>query len=145
MCKSTITVCTVHVHRILRVCANTYTRTVGANTVQCVHTVRVQTVSVNQWEQRKNGKYKYANTRVLLLMHATKVSCNVILYWKYQYADIPLHCTARWEVSPLKCVQTQCTQSTIMLYTSYRRVQNTIYSEWRVRTNYTVAGLVHNF
>ena len=40
----------------------------------------IQTLSVNQWERMKNGKYKYANTRVVFeLMHATKVSCNVVL------------------------------------------------------------------
>ena len=87
----------------------------------------IQTLSVNQWERRKNGKYKYANTRVVfvLYMHATKVSCNVVLLEIHMLIS---NCAALWKVSPLKCAQTHSTQSTIMLYTSYR-VHNTIYSE----------------
>ena len=69
----------------------------------------------------KNGKYKYANTRVVFeLMHATKVSCNVgFIGNSNMLISIPLHCAARWEVSPLKCAQPHSTQSTILLYTSY--------------------------
>ena len=45
---------------------------------------------------QKNGKYKYANTRVVFeLMHATKVSCNVgfigytnMLYYAILYYDV---------------------------------------------------------
>ena len=59
------------------------------------------------------------------LMHATKVSCNLVFIGNTNMLiSIPLHCAARWEVSPLKCAQPHSTQSTIghalMLYTSYR-------------------------
>ena len=62
--------------------ANTciYTRNVGGK--YCTCTRYIQTLSVNQWERRKNGKYKYANIQELYLswcIHATKVSCNVVL------------------------------------------------------------------
>ena len=90
MCKCSITVCTVHIlPYTVSVCANTYTRTVNLGAKYCTYSH----VSVNQWERRKNGKYKYANTRVVFklmhatkntrvvfkLMHATKVLCNVVL------------------------------------------------------------------
>ena len=97
MCKCTITVlvCTVHVHRMpyaVSVCANTFTRSVGA---------------IYWRKRRKNGKYKYANTRVVFeLMHTTKVSWNVVLIGNTNMLiSIPLHCAARWKLSPLKCAQ----------------------------------------
>ena len=77
----------------MRLCANTLTRnnTVGKSMGR---------------ERRKNGKYKYANTRVVFeLMHATKVSCNVVCIGNTNMLitviSIPSHCAARWEVSPL--------------------------------------------
>ena len=93
MCKSiSITVCTVHVHRMpyaVFVCANTFTCSVGAKYVRTVH--NIQTLSVNQWEGNA-GKMENTNTQirelvVFELMHATKVSCNVVVFWKYQYAN----------------------------------------------------------
>ena len=87
-------------------------------------------------ERRKNGKYNYSNMRVVFeLMHATKVSCNVVFIGNTNILiSIPSHCAARWEVSP-KCAQPQSTQSTIMLYTELRtvctiRLQSTLNREF---------------
>ena len=47
-------------------------------------------------ERRINGKYKYANTRVVFeLMHAIKVSCNVVFIGNTNMLiSIPLHWSA---------------------------------------------------
>ena len=58
-------------------------------------------------ERRKNGKYKYANTRVVFeLMHATKVSCNVVLL----------------EIPNANCRVTENSVSTIKFYRVFLKI-----------------------
>ena len=96
MSKCTITVCTVHVHRIrTSMCKYLYSYCwcTILYIVQYMY-LYIQTLSVNQWERRKNGKYKYADTKVgFYLMHATKVSCNVVLL-EIPICKLVSHCTA---------------------------------------------------
>ena len=60
----------------VRVCANTYSRNVGAK--YC--TVHTDTVGKSMGTKEMENIYKYANTRVVFeLIHVTKFSFNVVL------------------------------------------------------------------